>query len=325
MNSYLVSDKPIIYADMNIYRYIGCSDISIFEPERFIWVYSNVHLDEIIRNGNTDALEGMKFLKAVEISDVLDEKFQSTGRIILLDYIDPHTRCEQHKEAIAGYEEIADLMVEQLIRTFGADNLKELSETPDKMSKQIDRITSSLDDDQRQSIKKRVSDVSDRMKISIEEHLKERMPIDSTRKAFGVTSEARKSIEKSSSPIDDIWQLISPKLPNVSKNQFFGFEPTIEVEGVPHTQHGAMASAHFVLNMIGISPDRGLAKRDKIKNIMSDGRHIGMASYCNAFLSADRGVINKARCIYSYLQNVTNALHFQFKQGGELNLGIEKT
>ena len=44
MNSYIVSDKPIIYANMNVYQVFDTGDISIVEPERFKWVYSHVHL-----------------------------------------------------------------------------------------------------------------------------------------------------------------------------------------------------------------------------------------------------------------------------------------
>lgn len=325
MNSYLVSDQPTIYADMNVYRYLACGDISIVEPERFIWVYSNIHLDEIHRNGNTDALEGMKLLRAVEICDVLNEEFKSVGNIVLRAYVDPYKRYEQHLDAIAGYEGVADHMVEHLIRVFGADNFKELSETPNQIREEIERITSVLDDGRRQQIAEKASTVSSDMKASIEEHLKSHMPIDKTRKSFGITSEARKNIEKSGSAIDEVWSLISPSIPNITKNQFFGFEPLLGIEGVQHTQHGSISGAHIVLNMIGISPDRGLAKREKIKNIMSDGQHIGMASYCNALVSADKGVINKAMCIYSYLKNITSALHFEYKKGYELNLGINKT
>lgn len=39
----------------------------------------SVHLDEIHGNGNEDALEGMKLLKAIEISNVLNQDFQSEG------------------------------------------------------------------------------------------------------------------------------------------------------------------------------------------------------------------------------------------------------
>lgn len=325
MNSYLVSDNPIIYADMNVYRYLACGDISIHQPERFIWVYSHVHLDEIHRNGNTDALEGMRLLRAVEISDVLNEKFHSVGNIVLRDYIDPFTRYDLHLDAIAGYEYVADHLVEHIIRAFGADNFKELRETPDKMLEEIERITSIVDDDRRQQIIGKASVVSCDLKDSIEKHLKERMPIDKTRQAFGITSEARKKIEQSNFAIDKVWDLISPSMHNITKDQFFGFEKISGVECVEHTQHGAISSAHIVLNMIGISPDKGLAKREKIKNIMSDSQHIGMASYCNALVSADKAIINKAACIYSYLKNITSALHFEYKKGYELNLGINKS
>lgn len=312
---------------MNVYRYLACGDISIFEPERFNWVYSHVHLDEIHRNGNTDALDGMRLLRAIEVSDVLNEDFKSVGNIVLRDYIDPHARYEQHLQAISGFEDVADHMVEQLIRSFGADNFKELSETPKQMREEIERITRVIDDERRQQINESAFAVSNEMQASIEKHLKERMPIDKTRNAFGVTSEDRKKIEKSgSAAIDKIWELISPAISGVvSKDQFFGFEPIPGVEGVQHTQHGAISGAHIVLNMIGISPDRWLAKREKIKNILSDGQHIGMASYCNALVSADKGIINKAMRIYSYLKNITSALHFEYRKGYELNLEINKT
>lgn len=163
MNSYLVSDKPIIYADMNVFRYLACGDISILEPERFKWVYSNVHLDEIHRNGNQDALEGMKLLKAVEILDVLNQDFQSEGNIVITDYIDPYLRYEQHLEAISGYEGAADHMAEHLIRSFGADNFKELSKTPEQMRNEIERITTIIPDGRRQELVEKASKVSKEM------------------------------------------------------------------------------------------------------------------------------------------------------------------
>lgn len=325
MNSYLVSDKPIIYADMNVFRYLACGDISILEPERFRWVYSHVHLDEIHRNGNQDALKGMALLKAVEICDVLNQNFQSEGNIVIRDYIDPYLRYEQHLEAIAGYEGVADHMVEHLIRSFGADNFKELSETPEQMRNEIERITSIIPDKRREDLVEKALEVSGEMEVTIERHLKNKMPIDKTRSALGVSSEARKAIEESESAIDEVWELISPSIPNVTKNQFFGFESIPGIEGVQLTQYGAISGAYIVLNMLGISPDKGLAKRDKIKNIISDGQHAGMASYCNALVSADRGIINKSSCIFSYLNNITNALHFEYQKGYQLSLGVSKT
>ncbi|MDO6461868.1 hypothetical protein Q4485_14245 [Granulosicoccaceae sp. 1_MG-2023] len=324
MNSFLVSNKPIIYADMNVFRYMACGDISILEPERFRWVYSHVHLDEIHRNGNQDALKGMALLKAVEICDVLNQNFQSEGNVVIRDYIDPYSRYAQHLEAIAGYEGVADHMVEYLIRFFGADNFKELSETPEQMRNEIERITSDIPDKRREDLVAKASKASREMEITIEKHLRNKIPIDEKRSALGVSSEARKAIEKSESAIDEVWALISPSIPNITKNQFFGFESIPGIEGVQLTQHGAISGAYIVLNMLGISPDKGLAKRDNIKNIISDGQHAGMACYCNALVSADRGMINKSSCIFSYLNNITNALHFEYQKGCQLSLGVSK-
>ena len=325
MNSYLKTDTPTIYADMNVFRYVACGDISISEPERFHWVYSQVHLDEIHRNGNTDALEGIRILGAIEIVDTLNYEFQSVGDIRLKKYIDPYVRYEQYLDAITGYEGISDHTMEYLIRAFGADNFSSLCQAPDQMRESINRLTTELDDFTRNDLLKRADSVSNEMSKMIHVHLKDKIPIDKTRKAMGFTSEIRKILETSQSPIDEIYNLIAPSLNGVSINQFFGFEKAPWLEGIPHTQHGAISSAQIILNMLGISPDQGLAKRDKIMNILSDGQHMGMASYCNAVLSADSRFCNKARAIYTYLGSITNTVHFELKKGMELKLTIVNT
>ncbi len=325
MNAYLLSRLPTIYADMNVYRYVAYGDISIKDPERFLWVYSHVHLDEINRNVNTDALEGMKLLRAVEIADVLNENYRSIGNIVLREYVDPNLRYEEHLEAISGVEDTTDVMIEHLLRSFGADNYKQLSKTPEELYEEIDKLTSSLDEKTREELLQKAKLVSIELKESIETHLSNQKPIDQTRKAMGITSEHRKKVEGSQSPIDDIWNIISPAIPNISKNQFFGFEPLPGIDYLQHTQYGSISGAHIILNMLGINPDKGLAKREKIKNIISDSQHVGMASYCNALLSADQKLCNKARAIYTYLGNITSALCFKYLKGIVINLSIKES
>jgi hypothetical protein len=307
---------------MNVYRYLACGDISILNPERFVWVYSHVHLDEIHRNGNLDALKGIELLRAVEITYILNQEFKSEGNVVLLDYIDPYERYERHLKAIEGYDGLSDFVVENLLHTFGADNFKELSESPEQLRDKIDEITADIGNTKRKELMDKASIVSVEMEKTIEEYLKDKKPIDETRSSLGMTSEIRKGIEKSKFAIDEIWNLISPVLPNIKKDHFFGFEQTEYIEGLQHTQHGAISRAYIILNLLGISPDKGLSKRDKIKNVISDSYHAGMASYCNVLLSVDKGIINKSSCIYSYLNNVTNALSFEFHKGYQLNLSI---
>lgn len=309
---------------MNVYRYVAYGDISIEDPERFIWIYSHVHLDEIVRNGNTDALDGMKALGAVEISDVLNEKFESVGNIVLRGYVDPYQRYNEHLEAIAGFEDQSDFAVEHLLRSFGADNFDNLSLTPERLREEIDRLTREVSGEISGEILKRAEEVSIEMEESISTHFTEKRPIDKIRLDMGLTSGMRKKAEKSDSPIDEIWKVLEPSIDGVTKNQFFGFEPIPGIQGVQHTQHGSFAGAHIVLNMLGISPDRGLAKRDKIKNIMSDGQHVGMASYCNALMSADRNFCDKANAIYKHTGTKTNSLWFQYQKGLTVKLGVEE-
>ena len=106
------------------------------------------------------------------------------------------------------------------------------------MCDQIDSITSILDNETREDLIKKAKTVSIEMKESIEKHLSDHMPIDKTRRAMGITSEDRKSIEVSHSPLDEIWKIISPSVPNISKDQFFGFKPIPGIDG-RRTDHSA--------------------------------------------------------------------------------------
>ena len=326
MNKYVRSDLPSIYADMNVFRYVAYGELVIENPERFRWVYSHVHLDEVARTGNADGLDGMRLLKAIEICDVLDQKFRSVGNIILRGYVDPAVRYQRHLEAIAGSERSDDFIVEHMLRMFGAGNFKELSLTPEMLRNEINRLTGEMDATTRDKMVARAEAVSDEMEENIEKHLKERHPIDQTRLKMGLTSSARSDAARSHSPIDAIWEIIGSSTGGIPKNQFFGFEPNPTITGVPHTQDSALAGAHIVLNMLGLSPDKGLAKREKIRNIISDGQHVGMASYCNGVLSADKRFCDKANAIYTHIGSKTRALWFQYKpEGCIVRLGATET
>jgi hypothetical protein len=326
MNIYVQSDLPTIYADMNVFRYVAYGELEIEDPERFRWVYSHVHLNEVARSGNTDVLDGMKLMKAVELCDVLDKKFKSVGNIILRGYVDPNERYHRHLEAIAGYENSDGLMVEHLLRMFGADNFDQLSLTPEMLRNEIDRLTTEVDADMRAELVARADAVSTDLQESINKHLKERRPIEQARLKLGLTSSARVEAARSDSPIDAIWQIIGPCMGSIPKNQFFGFEPNPAIPEVPHIQDGALAGAHIILNMLGLSPDKGLAKREKIRNIISDGQHVGMASYCNGLLSADKRFCDKANAIYIHINSKTKALWFPYKpEGCVVRLDIKET
>jgi hypothetical protein len=316
------SRLPRVYADMNVYRYVAYGEISIAHPERFAWVYSHVHLGEMARSGNTDALDGMKALGAVEIAELMDERFRPTGRIILQDYVDPHLRYRQHLDAISGYENATDWVFEILIRLYGADNHDGVRGVPDGMLQVIDNVTKILPPDVRGQLMGEAGTAAREMENTIDKHMSTRMPIDQTRKAMGITSGKRRNAEAADSPIDEIWNAMSSAFPGLTKDQFFGFRSCSTAEGMQRTQSGAISTAHLMLNLVGLSPDGGLTKPEKIRNVLSDGQHLGMASYCDAFLSADQACCAKARAIYRYLGGTTNVLCFDYKKGYELELEV---
>lgn len=316
MNNSFKLDKPVIYADVNVFRYLNYGELKIIEPDRFVWAYSHIHLDEMSRGGNTDAIKGMKMLQAREVDDVLDSNFKSVGNVRIHDYIDPQLRYEQHLEAISGYEDVEGGLVEHLLRIFGADNFSELSLTPSELVREIDNLTSDLSKQQRTELMDGANEVAGQLAKTIDQHLGKRLPIDATRNAMGLGSTKRKELENSPTPIDEIWELIKPAMGNADKDQFFGFKENPATPEIPHTQHGAIGGAHTILNLIGFSPDKGLANRDKIRNIMSDSHHVGMASYCQGLLSSDLRLCNKANAIYQHIKANTNALHYQYNPKG---------
>jgi hypothetical protein len=52
----VTSERPTIYADMNVFRYVSLGELEIPNADEFIWVYSHAHLDELVRGRSTDAL-----------------------------------------------------------------------------------------------------------------------------------------------------------------------------------------------------------------------------------------------------------------------------
>ncbi|MCF2846576.1 hypothetical protein NH514_04755 [Pseudoalteromonas sp. ACER1] len=318
-------EKPVIYADMNIFRYVGRGDITIVEPERFIWVYSHVHLDELHRNYQEETLQGICDLKAIELCEVI-ENYKATGDLFLSSFKDPFLRYEEYLRSIEGYENTAEYFFEFMMKAYGADNFKSLERTPEQFRAEVTKLIDDVPDiNLRNDMQKEVEEVAGKLDCNIQKHMKEHNPIDKTRNALGVTSVKREKLKESASVIDDIWNLVEPSMEgSLSKNQFFGFEPIPNIsESLNHTQHSSIQAAYMVLNILGINPDKGMAKKEKIKNVFSDSCHAGLASYCQILLSADRGIINKSKHLYQYLGCVTHATLFEYKKGVSIDIVIE--
>lgn len=275
------------------------------------FTYSHVHFDEILRSGNADILRGIEVLHAVPVVSNENKEYDIDSIGVCFEYEDPYEKFEKYKKEKLHLDEAAlNNMQEMLLRFLGADNYEELKNVPSSI---LDSVNDVADTDyigSKELVEKAHKTAKD-LESLLENDLSEQMPLSNTRKAFGFPKGATIHSNEMN-PIDAIWEHMKGNVGSCTKDQFFGFEsiPGVEIE---QSQLGTIAGCHMVLNMVGFHPDKGLPKREKIRNIMSDGQHLGHASLCGAFLTSDYRLYKKAEAIFKYRNFVTEAIHVPYK------------
>jgi len=119
--------------------------------------------------------------------------------------------------------------------------------------------------------------------------------------------------------IDKIWALIKDKIPNISKDQFFGRKPLSPIDNsdwcpIPNSIIGC----YSVLNFLGYDGDRKLSNIKTISGSNSDVSHLCHGSFCSFFLSEvseDSRLITKAKAIFQYLGVKTWVLKLNIDKG----------
>lgn len=303
-----------IYADSNIYRYVANGELEVTTIGAVRFAYSSVHFDEMIRTGNLDMLKGIKALNAVPLVTNENGEYEIDSIGVCLDYVDPYEKFEEYR---ANYTELADAdssLYELLLRILGADNLNELKKAPNTLL--------ALADEMKQQFGEEANDLQEKANLAsknidelIQGDLSSRKPLTETRSKFGYPKGATSLHDNDQNPIDKIWEQLSLKFSGLTKEQFFGFESIAAVE-VERSRIGDVASCHLILNIIGYHPDKGLPNRDKIKNIISDGQHLGYGSMCGYFLTADHRLYRKADAIYKFRKYASKVEHVEYKPEG---------
>jgi len=303
-----------IYADANIYRYVATGELEIITIGNVQFGYSNIHFEEMIRTGNTEMLKGMEALRAVPIvtNENGEHDIDSIG--VCLEYKDPFDNYEEYQKNRIPTEEQEASLNELLLRFLGADNLSELRNVPQSI---IDIADEAMEygGTEAEKLATKARNVATDMKGFIENDLSDRRPLAETRKEFGYPKGATSIHNNDENPLKAIWARLEPKFSEATRDQFFGFEPIPGVE-VEKTRLGEVAGCHLILNMLGYHPDNGLPKREKIRNIVSDGQHLGYGSICGGFLTSDHRLYKKAKAIFEYRNYESQALHVKYKNEG---------
>lgn len=295
-----------IYADTNIYRYLASGELLITTVGDVRFVYSHVHFNEVMRGTNTDALDGMEVLGACRMDSNENGAYNHAGAGVIFEYEQPQACFAQYQ---AGCDSVdtsgEDGLYEFLIRLMGAENLEELHKIPETILRIAEEATDDNDD---QALIKRAEAAAEEFRQHLNGNLSETRPLPKTREEMGFPKGASSTVTNASNPIETIWEHMKDKCHGVTRDQFFGFEA---IPGITenYPQSTSISACHLILNMVGFNPDKGLAKKDKIQNIISDGQHLGLASLCDSFITTDMRLHKKAEAIFKY-RNIPTELTY---------------
>lgn len=310
-----------IYADSNIYRYVATGELEVTTVGSVRFAYSSVHFDEIIRTGNMDMLKGIKALNAVPVVTNENGEYEIDSIGVCLDYIDPYEKFEEYRADYIDTTAAETSLNELLLRMLGAENIDELRKAPDTLLDLADEMKQYFGEEASE-LQERAKQTSSDLEELIQGDLSTRRPLTEYRSELGYPKGATSLHDNDQNPIDRIWERLSPKLNGVTVEQFFGFDAIPGVE-VARSRIGDVAGCHLILNMIGYHPDKGLPNREKIKNILSDGQHLGYGSMCGCFLTSDHRLYKKADAIFKFRKYPSLVEHIEYKSEGMSTILVE--
>ena len=295
-----------VYLDHNIVDDLAKGRLSFKSSPQVLWVYSDEHFREIKRSGSTRFLDALARLKAQRL-ELETEQFRITGRMRLTEYPDPHALYEAWSKANADTELSDDHFLGILSRLFGAANADQLKAMPEVLEREISTLlgAAGLAD----ALRDKIAEVArDTMQDTISLLTAEDHQHQVLRETLGTHRGRASNVAKRNNPLQDLWATVSPSMPGVTADQFFGFEPIAKGGDVDLPLFLGMVGCYMVLNMIGFSPDEKLARIERMPAIASDANHVAYGAYCDAVLSADRRLCTKARAIYKY-RNISTEVY----------------
>lgn len=300
-----------VYADSNIYRYIAHGELEVTTIGNVRFGYSQEHFDEIIRSGNESSLEAMAALEAVQVvsNESGEHDVDSIG--VCHEYVDPKEKYDEYSQDMAQYQGMDNSMIELLLAFLGASNYQELLQVPGDILDLADEMSAEPGSADHARATKVAADLGE----IIERDFQQPRILSETRKAFGLPKGATSLHGHAPNPIESIWSSISENIEGVTKDQFFGFEgiPGVDMQ---ESRVGSVSACHLILNMVGLHPDKKLPKREKIRNIMSDGCHAGYATMCGVFLTADERLYKKVKAICTFRGFNTQCVFLPYRKDG---------
>lgn len=336
----MYSGLPIVYLDQNILTGLRDNKLITLKDalkHQFQAVYSNETLEEIKRAGvassafSTAFLNVLAEINAAHISIVLDDNFHDTEQVrIALG--DPHAVFQQYCDPQPAFDGIAESLKQLGFKTAGGRQ----GETIDDVAQDGIQAFENLMDYLEEQISEIEEEFPEAVELMRQEKAQYLEKFKALSKQNSQTMSAQIADERNWSGIRDfrqhfqlepyhfnniqppnvleqVWMIMqsSKEMPEGfdSIDDFFVFNKTELMPGVPFCRHHKVLGAYNMLNTIGYYPDTPLHKDRGFKRATSDQMHASIASYCNGLVTADKRFFKKVEAIYEYLEIPTEIIY----------------
>lgn len=295
---------PLVYLDQNIVSMQSTGKIDFSNVKDVQWAYSKEHFEEIRRACNTKPfLDALDQLSAALI-DLKLVAGKPTGEAILTPGVPAEECFQEYIEATNEVDFSLDSFHPLISWACGGQCAEELSKLPGQFAYQLDALFGRLP----QSITRQLTSAPgeafyELLTPAISSMLEWDNNIKSTRSFFGFEKTGVSNIG-GDNPLRRIWESISPKIPQLSVEQFYGFAPLGDEQQPPTTWEGIVACC-TVLDVLGFHAEKKVRKLSKVPNVLSDARHIAYGAYCSGIIAGDKRMANRAKAIYEF-QGITS-------------------
>jgi len=300
--------EKLIYLDQNI--------ISLLRDERFEFreqpdqtvAFSDEHYREIRRSTSSERfLQVLGSLNAVKLTLQMDGSWQQTGNAIVSREVDLKLDFQQYLQNLEDidFDETGfDALQAMLNGKPGSEGVMEAA-----ISQQLSlhKLIEGFGDSE---YKNRIDTVSAEFQKTIREMASKDNDIVRNRARLGIEKGDLEGL-KPETALNDIWDLVSKNCDGLTARQFYGFDPLPGVAPQNRPLYSSICGCCAVLDIVGYQAEKKIRKIDRLPNVRSDSGHLGMATFCQAFVTADQRLSKRAKAIYSFLGIPTEVIFYR--------------
>ena len=300
--------KYLVYLDQTIISRHVDGVLNITMQPDFHWVYSREHFVEIRRSYDFESyLQVLENIDAKLLELDLNDERRMTGSA---RFVENGTPAEYYDKYLKSCEEVPfdDTLFDSiLVRANGGDDKGELQKFPDTL---VNQVASVLENNPVNDLNKTKfsSALKSLLKDSIElfgqqdnDVLKMREALGNEKGSFGAIT--------GNNQILKIWDIVGKKNPDLTCEQFFGFDPADKQGYELWPIYLGIIGCCTVMYIIGFQAEKKSRKIEKIPNTRSDANHIAMGAFCTAIISGDERMAKRASAIYEYKSIGARALY----------------